>query len=679
MSKFTPHHSRALHAISRWSGRIASPALLSDAHALLYSVRSFVAAMLAYYIALAIGLERPSWAIITVYIVSQTSVGASLSRSLYRLAGTVAGAGATVLIVPTFVNTPILCSVILAGWISFCLYLSLLERTPRAYAFVLAGYTASLIGFPAVSDPGTVFNIAIIRLQEITIGIVCAALIHRYILPTRISGLFNSKLAQTLQATRQRIADTLAGKSNAQSEPLHLALALQFLQGVSHHIPYDFALSVPVRQARKALHDRLARLVIVNGELCDRLQAIAEMPADIQTLLDDVQAWLTCDDTGKRKKTADALQQRSAQLAQRHAAQALTFEEALRVNFLRYIVELMTLLQQCERLSDAIHHAKSAPIQAEDHAAKGYVFHRDALSAARTALGAFVIILGGCLLWIYSAWPDGGTAVSILGVCCTLFGSFDTPAPHIVKYIIGSIWGVLISLIYSFALLPPLSDFPVLVAALAPVYLLAGSLQARPPTTFMAMGITLTLPVLCELGARYSGDFADAANTAIALFFATGFAVIGMSLLQTVQADAAINRLLKLCQRDIRRSVNGVFKGDETHWTNLMIDRAALLLPRLPRSGPSSARALESLVHFLRIGLCVMRLRRCDTPAGSEINEVLYHLTGTTETAVLRERLAVMAALCLPATNEQSCQFVDRLVDLHCALRTQNKEPTYDK
>ncbi|HHT0372222.1 TPA: FUSC family protein [Raoultella planticola] len=679
MSKFTPHHSRALHAISRWSGRIASPALLSDAHALLYSVRSFVAAMLAYYIALAIGLERPSWAIITVYIVSQTSVGASLSRSLYRLAGTVAGAGATVLIVPTFVNTPILCSVILAGWISFCLYLSLLERTPRAYAFVLAGYTASLIGFPAVSDPGTVFNSAIIRLQEITIGIVCAALIHRYILPTRISGLFNSKLAQTLQATRQRIADTLAGKSNAQSEPLHLALALQFLQGVSHHIPYDFALSVPARQARKALHDRLARLVIVNGELCDRLQAIAEMPADIQTLLDDVQAWLTCDDTGKRKKTADALQQRSAQLAQRHAAQALTFEEALRVNFLRYIVELMALLQQCERLSDAIHHAKSAPIQAEDHAAKGYVFHRDALSAARTALGAFVIILGGCLLWIYSAWPDGGTAVSILGVCCTLFGSFDTPAPHIVKYIIGSIWGVLISLIYSFALLPPLSDFPVLVAALAPVYLLAGSLQARPPTTFMAMGITLTLPVLCELGARYSGDFADAANTAIALFFATGFAVIGMSLLQTVQADAAINRLLKLCQRDIRRSVNGVFKGDETHWTNLMIDRAALLLPRLPRSGPSSARALESLVHFLRIGLCVMRLRRCDTPAGSEINEVLYHLTGTTETAVLRERLAVMAALCLPATNEQSCQFVDRLVDLHCALRTQNKEPTHDK
>lgn len=679
MSTLTSHHSRFLHAISRWSGRIASPSLLSDAHALLYSVRSFAAAMLAYYVALAIGLERPSWAIITVYIVSQTSVGASLSRSLYRLAGTVAGAGATVLIVPTFVNTPILCSVILAGWITFCLYLSLLERTPRAYAFVLAGYTASLIGFPAVADPGTMFNIALIRVQEIAIGIVCAALIHRYILPARISGLFNSKLAQTLHAARQRIADTLAGKADAQSEPLHLALALQFLQGISHHIPYDFALSVPARQARKALHDRLARLVIVNGEVRDRLQIIAEMPAAMQALLNDVQVWLTCDDTGQRKNAAEALQQRSAQLAQRLAAQALTFEDALRVNFLRYIAELITLLQQCERLSEAIHHARPAPAQAEDRAATGYVFHRDPLSAARTALGAFVIILSGCLLWIYSAWPDGGTAVSILGVCCTLFGSFDTPAPHIVKYIIGSVWGVVISLIYSFALLPPLSDFPVLVAVLAPVYLLAGSLQARPPTTFMAMGITLTLPVLCELGARYSGDFADAANTAIALFFATGFAVIGMSLLQTVQADAAIKRLLKLCQRDIRRSVSGVFKGDETHWTNLMIDRAALLLPRLPRSGQSSARALDRLVHFLRIGICVMRLRRCETPAGSDIHEVLSRLTHTTETEALRERIAAMANRCLPAREEQSCQFVDRLVDLHCALRTQNEEPTHDK
>ncbi|MGN7795423.1 FUSC family protein [Enterobacter ludwigii] len=640
-----------------------SPVLRNDASALLYSTRSFAAATLAYSIALSIGLERPSWAIITVYIVSQTSVGASLSRSLYRLAGTVVGACATVAIVPAFINMPILCSVMLSGWITFCLYLSLLERTPRAYAFVLAGYTASLIGFPAVSDPGGIFNIAIIRVQEIVIGIFCAALIHRYVLPARISGLFNSKLSQTLHAARERVADTLAGKPAAVSDPLHLALALQFLQGISHHIPYDFALSAPVRQGRKAIHDRLARLVIVNCELRDRLPAT--VPAGLQVLLDDVQAWLG-DKNAARHNTADALMARSEQLAERYAAQARTMDDALQASFVRYLTQAIALLQQCERLSDAIHHAKPAHGLTAGRAVKGYVFHRDPLTAARTALGAFAIILSGCLVWIFSAWPDGSTAVSILGVCCTLFGSFDTPAPHIVKYIIGSFWGVLISLLYSFALLPQVSDFPVLVAVLAPVYLLAGSLQARPPTTFMAMGITLTLPVLCELGAHYSGDFASAANTAIALFAATGFAVISMSLLQTVQADAAIARLHTLCQRDIRRSVKGKLLLDETHWTNLMIDRAALLLPRLQRSGRASEQVLNPLLRALRIGLSVMHLRRCGMPASREISARLYHLN---DTDALREHIADHIRLCLPAADAQTRQFVGHLVDLHCALR----------
>lgn len=677
MSKINVLHRPVLHALGVRLRRAATPALLNDASALLYSARSFIAAMLAYYIALSIGLERPSWAIITVYIVSQTSVGASLSRGVYRLAGTVVGAAATVLIVPALVDMPIVCSVVLTGWITFCLYLSLLERTPRAYAFVLAGYTASLIGFPAVSDPGAIFNIAIVRVQEITIGILCAVLIHRYVLPARISGLFNSRLAQTLRTARQRIADTLAGKNDDAAGPLHLALALQFLQGISHHIPYDFALSVPVRQARKAIHDRLARLVIVNCELRDRLQLITTMPADVQTLLHDVRISLAGE--GEGKSAAEALKKRSEHLAQRYSTQALTFDDALRASFVRYLTEAIDLMQQCERLSDVIYHAKAAPAQQDSNAVKGYVFHRDPAAAARTALGAFVIILSGCLVWIYSAWPDGGTAVSILGVCCTLFGSFDTPAPHIVKYMIGSLWGVLLSLFYSFALLPQVNDFSMLAAVFAPVYLFAGSLQARPASAFMAMGITLTLPILCELGARYSGDFAVAINTAIALFAATGFAAIGMSLLQTVQADAAINRLLKLCQRDIRRSVKGELNVDETHWTNLMIDRTALLLPRLQRSGQSSQLALDQLLHALRVGLCVMHLRRCDAQAGKALSEVLALLTRPTDSEALRLQIAMLAERSLPLTDEPSRRYVGRLVDLHCALAVQSRESADDQ
>ncbi|HBT4963778.1 TPA: FUSC family protein [Klebsiella quasipneumoniae] len=663
---------RAAGAVARrFMPQTPSAALRSDGQAVIYAAKSFAAAMLAYYLALSIGLQRPSWAIITVYIVSQTSAGASLSRSVYRLVGTVVGAAATVIIVPTFVNQPILCSVVLALWIAGSLCLSLLERTPRGYAFLLAGYTASLIGFPAVSAPGTIFDLAVTRVEEIAIGILCAGLIHRFVLPVRIAGRFNSTLAQTLATARQRIADTLAGKPVA-AETLRLALSLQFLQGINHHLPWDDGLSVPHRQARKAIHDRLARLLIVNGELYDRLQRSGPPPDDLLALLAEAEAWLTGPQAARSAPSADGLLSRCERLIVRYAADAQTMDEALRLSLARHLAEAIRLLQESERLAKAVYRRRSPALPPDAGAAKGYVFHRDPLSALRTSFGAFVIILSGCLIWIGSAWPDGGTAVSILGVCCSLFASFDAPAAHLVKYLIGCVWGVLFSLLYSFVLLPQVNEFALLAAVLAPVYLLAGSLQARPATTFMAMGITLTLPILCELGASYRGDFATAINTALALFIAVGYAAFGMRLLQTVQAETAIRRLLTLCQRDIRRAARGRLAHNAHRWTNLMIDRTALLLPRLPQSGPAAGQLLDTMLRDIRTGLAVIHLRRryqqADSASADAVQALLDALNPQPDITALEQPVNALLAQALPATDAASRERAEALIALYCAL-----------
>ncbi|WP_369718381.1 FUSC family protein [Klebsiella quasipneumoniae] len=663
---------RAAGAVARrFMPQTPSAALRSDGQAVIYAAKSFSAAMLAYYLALSIGLQRPSWAIITVYIVSQTSAGASLSRSVYRLVGTVVGAAATVIIVPTFVNQPILCSVMLALWIAGSLCLSLLERTPRGYAFLLAGYTASLIGFPAVSAPGTIFDLAVTRVEEIAIGILCAGLIHRFVLPVRIAGRFNSTLAQTLATARQRIADTLAGKPVA-AETLRLALSLQFLQGINHHLPWDDGLSVPHRQARKAIHDRLARLLIVNGELYDRLQRSGPPPDDLQALLAEAEAWLTGPQAARSAPSADGLLSRCERLIVRYAADAQTMDEALRLSLACHLAEAIRLLQESERLAKAVYRRRSPALPPDAGAAKGYVFHRDPLSALRTSFGAFVIILSGCLIWIGSAWPDGGTAVSILGVCCSLFASFDAPAAHLVKYLIGCVWGVLFSLLYSFVLLPQVNEFALLAAVLAPVYLLAGSLQARPATTFMAMGITLTLPILCELGASYRGDFATAINTALALFIAVGYAAFGMRLLQTVQAETAIRRLLTLCQRDIRRAARGRLAHNAHRWTNLMIDRTALLLPRLPQSGPAAGQLLDKMLRDIRTGLAVIHLRRryqqADSASADAVQALLDALNPQPDITALEQPVNALLAQALPATDAASRERAEALIALYCAL-----------
>ena len=119
--------------------------------------------MLAYYVALQIGLMRPFWAVVTSYIVAQPHAGAVRSKAIYRVGGTLLGGSAAVILVPTFVNEPFALSVALALWLGLCLYLSLLDRTPRAYIFLLAGYTASIIGLPSVDAPATIFDTAILR------------------------------------------------------------------------------------------------------------------------------------------------------------------------------------------------------------------------------------------------------------------------------------------------------------------------------------------------------------------------------------------------------------------------------------------------------------------------------------------------------------------------------------
>src|SRR5580700_1485693 len=157
--------------------------LAVDAEAALFSWKSFVAAIIAYYIALRIGFAQPVWAMTTVYVVSQPLAGTVLSKALFRLLGTILGATAAVVLVPAFVNEPLVLSFALALWLGLCVYIAQLDRTPRSYIFLLAGYTASVIGFPAVLAPAGIFNTAILRVQEISIAVVAVSLVHGAVWP----------------------------------------------------------------------------------------------------------------------------------------------------------------------------------------------------------------------------------------------------------------------------------------------------------------------------------------------------------------------------------------------------------------------------------------------------------------------------------------------------------------
>jgi hypothetical protein len=104
-----------------------------DINASLFVVKTIAAAMLALYIAMSIGLERPYWAMATVYIVSQALTGSLRSKAVFRLTGMLIGATVTVVLVPNLDDAPELLSAALALWTGRCPYLAPLDRTPRSY------------------------------------------------------------------------------------------------------------------------------------------------------------------------------------------------------------------------------------------------------------------------------------------------------------------------------------------------------------------------------------------------------------------------------------------------------------------------------------------------------------------------------------------------------------------
>ena len=138
---------------------------------LIFAGKTFAAAILAFVLAQWLDMPRPYWAMTTVYVASNPLAGATCSKAIYRFFGTLTGATAAVTLVPNLVDAPELLCLAISVWVGICIYLSLVDGTPRSYVFMLAGYTAALIGFPSVSAPESIFDTAVFRVEEITLGI----------------------------------------------------------------------------------------------------------------------------------------------------------------------------------------------------------------------------------------------------------------------------------------------------------------------------------------------------------------------------------------------------------------------------------------------------------------------------------------------------------------------------
>ncbi|QJX01713.1 hypothetical protein HML84_03685 [Alcanivorax sp. IO_7] len=93
-----------------------------------------------------------------------------------------------------------------------CTFCASLLRNFRAYAFVLAGYSALIVGVPAVMTPDQTFSLAVARVTEIGLGIVCVSLLSVLVWPRSAGGAYLQSSRAQLIALIRLVADTAAGE-----------------------------------------------------------------------------------------------------------------------------------------------------------------------------------------------------------------------------------------------------------------------------------------------------------------------------------------------------------------------------------------------------------------------------------------------------------------------------------
>ncbi len=590
--------------------------ILPDWRAWVFSFRCFAAAVLAMYIAFSADLPRPYWAMASVYIASQPLSGATRSKALYRLIGTLLGAASTIVLVPNLVNAPVLLSLAMAAWVGCCLYFSMLDRTPRSYVFLLAGYTAAIIGLPSVADPGQIFDTAIARVQEIGLGIVCATVVHSLFFPNPVGPVVAARIGESLRLVERWAAAALAGQTDA-TEVLEnrrrIAAVASELDMLDNYLSWDPTQRVGAGGAVPLFRWRLLLLMPVVSSIRDRVHALrqaAPLPPGLQQLLQAARDWLRADDAELEAGGAALRRQIDAVETKLDAGadwtHILTASLLLRLRDLTQLWQDGRQIERQVRESGRFQARMTYPSDAEAST------HRlvDHGMAIWSGLAVSVAMLVCCALWIYGSWDDGAVAAEMVAVSCCLFATLDNPAPMIVVFLKCTVVALLMDVVLLFAVLPLVHDFPMLMLVLAPPFLICGAFIAVPALAFPAMAITLNGATLLSLQSAYDADFPTFVNAGIASVIGMAIAAVVTAIVRSVGAEWSTRRLLRQAWAALAVAALRRGQQDRGVFAARMLDRLSQLMPRLAAADPDRDTTASGLMYDLRVGLNIVDLRR---------------------------------------------------------------------
>ena len=471
-----------------------------------YIFKVLVAAFATLWLAMRLELPQPRTAMITVFIVMQPQSGHVFAKSFYRVLGTLAGSAMMVALIALFPQNTELFLPSLALWVGLCSAGAMRYRTFRAYGFVLAGYTAAMIGLPILDQPQQAFMAAVWRVLEIGLGIFISTLVSAAILPQSASAAMRNALYQRFGVFAGVVVEGLRGDSQRdrlESSNVRFiaeAVGLESLRSVTtFEDPHMRRRSgrlvrmnsefMAITTRFNALHQLLERL-----RLRGPLQIVSAIEPGLKTLAELLDPYV-----GRALTDADAL---------RLTLELAAYKEGLpaQVRSLRAayeetgpsesdLLDFHTAYELLYRFVDDMHNYAEthASLAAHNHEREQwdepYVAQTNWLVSAAAGVRAAAVLLLLGSYWLMSNWPSGGMMTLIATVTVGLSAASPNPKRMSFQMACGTLFGAFVGFFETFFVFPWIDGFPLLCVVLAPVFVLGAFLASRPAYAGYGIGL----------------------------------------------------------------------------------------------------------------------------------------------------------------------------------------------
>ncbi len=600
---------------------------------LLFSLKTLLASGLALYIAFSLNLPQPYWALVTVLIIAQPYSGMIKSKALYRIIGTVVGASFIVFVMPLLINSPELFSLAICLWIAFCLFLSLYDGSPRSYGFILGGYTAALIGFPAVDSPGTIFLLARSRVEEVVLGVLTTFLVHELFFPRQVTPLLLSKMDQWISHVAKWGGEEISGRGTP-GFPHGIGAEISAISAMGIHAAYES----PDPRAigwLDALMFRMRDLLPVLVDLGIHRKALLKISPELSEEMDilggEVSDWIT----GKSHHSSKEMDLMVSRWFMSHGApfkmtEAMAIPTELGSLMERLSVrfhDLILIWGDCRHMRQRIAHGGVE----EPPPPKGRVsVFRDPLLPLLSALAVSLAVLASIFLWRSLDWPDGFAAAMMAAVSGTFFAAMDDPSVAILDFLAKINIGSAAGLFTLFFLLPKMHDFWGLMFVLSLALLPAGVMLARPDGPLKVLPFMIGFSGLIALQSTYHADFAHAWNTAISEAVGVFLAALSTILVRSVGVSFSIRRILASLHAELRQLAMLQGKMEREVFVDRMFDRIAPLMSRMGVIALEERKKLPDGLYEMVVGLDLIRLaemrEKLPSGLGEPLSRLIHHI-----------------------------------------------------